>query len=246
MKKIIIGIVAKHRDVSVDRPDLVLRDEMKDAVFYNDAIAIGILSPTRTISLVDQGNERDYYEKIDRLLSEKEKDALVAQIELCDGLILAGGSKSDAYEIWIAKYCYEHDIPLLAICAGQNNLVRAMGGTTKKLENDEEHFCPKQEFVHSVNVIDKESIFYQMVQEKSLKVNSRHRRVVDNPAGLDVVAVDHEGNIEVVEAKNKLCFIGMRFHPESLYLKDKRHNNIFKQYIQLCKNRVVCYENITY
>ena len=29
MKKIIIGIVAKHRDVSVDRPDLVLRDEMK-------------------------------------------------------------------------------------------------------------------------------------------------------------------------------------------------------------------------
>ena len=39
----------------------------------------------------------------------------------------------------IAKYCYENDVPILGICAGQNNIARALGGTTYKISNPEKH-----------------------------------------------------------------------------------------------------------
>ena len=47
---------------------------------------------------------------------------------------------------------------------------------------------------------------------------------------------DENGNIEAVEDKSKTCFMGLRFHPESLYLTDENHNNIIKKFIEICSN----------
>ena len=161
-------------------------------------------------------------------MTEDEKESLKAQISLCDGVILAGGSKSDAYEIWIAKYCNEKDIPLLAICAGQNNMGRAMGGTTKSVENPDLHCQYRKDTVHSV-VADPQSKLGKVVGTKPLKVNSRHKRTVDKLGTLQVAGYDEDGNIEMVEDKTKKYFASVRFHPESLYLYDEKHNNIFEQ-----------------
>ena len=238
MKKVIIGLVAKHNKTDMKRPNTFIRDEMKDVLFYNNAIAIGIIPSCKDITLVNPDNERELYKDLDSLFSHKEKEDMIAQIELCDGIILQGGSASDVYEMWIAKYCYDNDIPLLAICAGQNNMVRAMGGTTKRAVNWEEHYQPDKEYVHSV-VIDKESKFFNLVKTTKLKVNSRHRNCIDKPACLSVVAYDEDGNIEVVEDKSKTCFIGVRFHPESLYFIDKKHNKIFSQFIHICEQNFI-------
>ena len=43
---------------------------------------------------------------------------------------MQGGTENEAYEYWIAKYCYDNDIPALGICAGQNYIVGALGGKT--------------------------------------------------------------------------------------------------------------------
>lgn len=155
---------------------------------------------------------------------------------MCDGIILSGGTKSDAYEIWIANYCYKNNIPILGICAGQNNLVRGVGGKTKKVLNPEIHCQPDLDYVHSIK-IDKSSKFFKFVNTQNMKVNSRHLNTIDNPANLSVSAYDEFGNIEVTEDKTKKCFIGMRFHPESLYLTDKTHNNIFKKFIEICSRK---------
>lgn len=230
MNKAIIGIVAKHRNLNERRMNTTIRDEVKNAIFDNGGIAIGILSPQNYMELIDQNKIYN----AEQILNSEEKENLIAQIKLCNGIILQGGILSDTYEIFIAKYCYDNDIPCLAICAGQNNMLRALGGTIKLVENTEFHLQPDKEIVHSIN-IDKHSYFYKIVQTEKLDVNSRHKHIVDNYGNLIISAKDDYDNIEVIEAPNKKFFMGMRFHPESLYKKYKEHNAIFKEFIKVCE-----------
>lgn len=237
MKKAIIGIVAKRNKHETSRFNTFIRDEMKDALFDNGAIAIAIL-PTSEAIRVDSDNEHEIYSRLDDLFTPEEQSNMIAQIRICDGVILQGGNASDAYEIWIARYCYEHDIPMLAICAGQNNMVRAMGGTTKTSNNSTMHNKPNQDYVHGIKV-ECDSRFFDLIKSKKMMVNSRHKVSIDNPANLSVSAYDEDGNIEVVEDKGKACFIGIRFHPESLYKIDKKHNSIFTKFVQICEKNII-------
>ena len=119
MKKPIIGIVSKHySEYKSNKVDIFIRDEVKQAVFSNGGIAIGIL-PTEAKINYSGDNWKEN-------LSVEEKENLISQIELCDGIILQGGVETDNYEVIVAKYCYEKDIPVLGICAGQNCVVRAL------------------------------------------------------------------------------------------------------------------------
>ena len=234
MKKVVIGLVTKHKDINKKRTLTYVCDEIKDVIFKNNAIAVGIIPSMKSITLVNTENENEIYNNLDNLFTQEEKDNMIAQINFCDGIILSGGSESDAYEIWIAKYCYENNIPILGICAGHNNLVRAVGGTTKSVDNQEIHRQLNAEYVHAIK-INKSSQFYSFVGVKNMRVNSRHKNTINKQAKLDVCAYDEFGNIEITEDKTKKCYIGMKFHPESLCLVDKLHNNIFKKFIEICK-----------
>ena len=141
MNKPIIGIVAKHyATYKSNKIDTFIRDEVKQAIFDNGGIAIGIL-PVETAINYSGDNWKDN-------LSMDEKENLIIQLKLCDGIILQGGVETDKYEIIIAKYCYENNIPILGICAGQNNLARALGGTTYKISNPDNAF---DEYVHNIH-----------------------------------------------------------------------------------------------
>ncbi len=232
--KVIIGLVAKHKEIDKKRTFVYIPDEIKNALYKNNAIAIGIVPSMKNIIIVDQANQVDIYNNLENLFTQQEKQNMIAQINLCDGIILSGGSSSDAYEMWVAKYCYNNDIPILGICAGHSNMIRGIGGKSKKVANPEIHNQPDVDYVHSIK-IDKSSNFYNFVNVENMKVNSRHKNTIDTINNLTVAAYDVYGNIEVTEDKTKRCFLGMRFHPESLYLKDKLHNQIFKKFIDICK-----------
>ena len=123
MIKPIIGIVSKHYGAYKSKKiDTFIRDEVKQAIFDNGGIAIGILPVERDINYSGD----DWKEN----LENEQKEELTLQIDLCDGIILQGGTEMDNYEMIVAKYCYEKDIPCLGICARQNAIVRAIGGTT--------------------------------------------------------------------------------------------------------------------
>ncbi len=228
MSKSIIGIVAKHDIKSTKiRTSSLIRDEVKQAIFANNAIAIGILSPNEEIQYtVDDWQKYEYKIK---------KEEIIEQINLCDGIILQGGNSNEAYENWIAKYCYENDIPVLGLCGGQNSIVRALGGTTYKIKNPEEHNRQREQYVHNIK-INKKSKFYDIVGKEEIMVNSRHNRDVDNCPKLEKVAFCEDGYADVIESKDKLFYLGTRFHPESLYKIDDNMNNIFKKFIEVCKN----------
>ena len=228
MSKPIIGILGKHYDKEKNRPNTFIRDEVKQAIFDNGGIAVGILSPEKEIKCATDTLEDN--------MSKEEKENLLTQINLCDGIILQGGPSSDNYEIIAAKYCYENDIPCLGICAGQNNIVRALGGTIYKIPNPEDHNKPFDDYVHSIN-IDEQSKFYNIVKTTKMMVNSRHKNTIKKCPNLEIVAFCPDGYPDVVEAKNKIFYMGVRFHPESLYLKDKYHKKIFEEFIKVCLKR---------
>lgn len=131
-------------------------------------------------------------------------------------------------------YCYDNDIPCLRICAGQNSIVRGLGGTTINIKNPEKHNKPNDTYVHGVNII-KNSKFYSIINKQLIMVNSRHKRSIDNCPLLDKVGICEDEYADVVESKNKKFYIGERFHPESLYKIDEIHDKIFKSFIASCK-----------
>lgn len=227
MRKPIIGIVSKHYETyETNDTDTYISDDLKQAIFDNGGIAIGILPTEAKINYAGDNWK-------DNLLAE-EKENLIAQIKLCDGIILQGGLETDNYESIVAKYCYDNDIPILGICAGQNNIARALGGTTYKISNPEKHNKSFYEYAHSIK-IDEKSKFYNIVNTSEIMVNSIHRRTIKNCPMLDKVAFCEDGYPDVIEAKNKKFYIGVRFHPESLYKIDENMRNIFIKFIESCK-----------
>jgi len=226
MSKVVIGIVGKHIKDDKIRTNTLIRDEVKQAIFDNGAIGIGILSPNDKI-LYTGDDWKNFEENI-------KTEQIVEQIKLCDGIVLQGGSANEVFENWIAKYCYDNNIPCLGICAGQNSIVRGLGGTTYKIPNPEKHNKPNEDYVHKIH-IDTTSKFYDIVKKEEIMVNSRHKRTIENCPLLDKVGFCEDGYADVVESKDKDFYIGVRFHPESLYKIDNNMNNIFKRFIEICK-----------
>lgn len=82
--KPIIGIASKHYSTyKTNKIDTYIRDEIKQAIFDNSGIAIGILPTEKEINYCGD-NWKDN-------LSIEEKENLLAQLKLCDGIILQGG-----------------------------------------------------------------------------------------------------------------------------------------------------------
>lgn len=234
MKKVIIGIVSKNITIeefynwSWQR----ISNDVRYSVNKNGGIALGIL-PQTTRKVF---NQEDEHEEV--VLTNEEKADLINLINMCDGIILQGGISSHNYEEFIAKYCYENDIPVLGICAGYNNMIRGLGGTAEKIDNVDIHDRADLTYAHKCEVIDKTSLFYNIVKQDEFMVNSVHTYVgVNIPNELSVVAKSDDEQVEVVEAKGKRFFIGVKYHPELLVDEDSKQNEIFKKFIQICSKK---------
>ena len=118
--KPIIGIIGKV-ELKNDK-DLWHRvdevDEIRYLISKNGGIAITLLptEPTLDVKSINDNKE----------LCNEELEDLYKQIQLCDGFVLQGGLVSYKYEIEIVKKILEQDKPLLGICDGFNNILRAI------------------------------------------------------------------------------------------------------------------------
>lgn len=68
-------------------------------------------------------------------------------------------------------------------------------------------------------------------------VNSLHTNTIEECPQLDKVAFCEDGYADVIESKDKDFYIGVRFHPEDLYKKDEKINQIFTSLIDVCKKQ---------
>ena len=90
--------------------------------------------------------------------------------------------------------------------------------------------------MHSIK-IDKTAKAYEIIGCDEVNVNSRHVRYSLSQGKTKVVAVSPDGIDEIIEDETKAFYIGVQFHPESLYQKDKYMNNIFVNFLNICSKQ---------
>lgn len=232
MNKPIIGIVSKPNilcDTDLFTQQIIY-DGVRCAILKNNGLCLGILPTQRTNKFFEKDDETD-----ETKLSNQEKKDLYSLINRCDGVILEGGLSSASYELEIAKYAIKKDIPLLGICAGFNNIIRAFGGTVVTLKQDTIHNQEDGKLVHK-NRIKKDSLLYSILDKKEIKVNSIHTMFAldKNIKNLEISAISDDGYVEAVELKRNKFVLGLLWHPE-LMLEQESMNKIFEVFINACK-----------
>lgn len=135
-----------------------------------------------------------------------------SNINICDGIILPGGSIDDDKTKEIIRYLHEINKPTLGICLGMQQMNLALGGDLSKLHTN--NHMSKMKYVHSI-FINKASKLYNILKKDNILVNSRHLFEIKNPT-IYISAISDDNVIEAIEDKNKKFFIGVQWHPESL------------------------------
>lgn len=231
MSKPIIGIIGKvqpqYGEDIWHRIDEV--DELRYLIVKNGGTAIMLLPTEETLKF----NDNDVND--DTILSDEEKNELYRQIDLCDGFILQGGLYSSNYEIEIAKRVLELDKPLIGICAGFNNILRALG-TDVVEDKTKSHDIYDKNYRHKIYVSTGTKL-YDLINQKEYFVNSIHSMIApkENVEGYaKISSTSYDGLVESFELNNKKFVIGIKWHPE-LMLEDEFTKNLFKEFIEKCK-----------
>ena len=173
--------------------------------------------------------------KDNSILNDEEKNELYRQIELCDGFILQGGLYSSNYEIEMAKRIIELNKPLIGLCAGFNNILRALG-TDVIEDKTKSHDIYDKNYRHNI-YISTETKLYDLINQKEYSVNSIHSMIAPKENVEDyakISSISYDGLVESFELNNKKFVIGIKWHPE-LMLEDKFTKNLFKEFIEKCK-----------
>lgn len=189
-----------------------------DVILRYNAIPIGII-PT----IINISNEID----------KTEKEKIYKMIDLCDGIILQGGSNYYNYDIEAIKYINDKDIPLLGICLGMQSMAITTGG---KLTNINDHKDISMKYVHKVK-LKKDSVLYKIYKKECLMVNSNHKSKVINSGNYIVTGYDLKGNIEAIELPNKTFNIGVQWHPEYMINYDEDAKKIFDEFFNIIKTK---------
>ena len=234
MKKPIIGIIGKvqpqYGEDIWHRIDEV--DEIRYLIVKSGGTAIMLLPTEETLKF----NDNDI--KDDTVLKEEELDELYRQIDLCDGFILQGGLYSSNYEIEMAKRIIELDKPLIGICAGFNNILRAIG-TDVIEDKTKSHDIYDKNYRHSISII-KGTKLYDLMKKDEYDVNSIHSMIapkekVENYAKIS--SISYDGLVESFELSDKKFVIGIKWHPE-LMIEDKFTQELFNEFIKECKENL--------
>ena len=212
----------------------VISGLISSLVNQNGGIVVGIIPITDKESLSKE-DDYDIYK-----LTDEEKTRIDMQIEGLDGIILQGGLQTLAYEEYIAKVAIENGIPIMGICAGFNNIIRALNGKTKKDETGKHDYIP-EEIAHTI-IIEPNSRLYKLMKgEKEVGLNSVHSIIAEDnlPEILNVTAKSPDGLVEAFEGKNNRPIFGYKFHPELMATKgakcyNPKMNNLFKDFNEIC------------
>lgn len=214
-----------------------LNTGIKAAVNYFGGNAIGVV-PFGPQEKVEAYNEAEFQgDKIFQYFTEEELQRAIYVVSNSDGVVLPGGLETRPYELLIARLAYEMKKPILAMCAGQNALVRALGGSTMQLPPEEakKHNNEKVHKAHGAYAVSGTD-YEKMVGAGTFEVNSIHSYVIKDPGPLEVLGYDDDGHIEVVGKQNLSdhFVLASRFHPETLFrmIESQKNNGVSESAIQ--------------
>ena len=228
-RKPVIGIPCKVRDK--DENDLWHRMEVVDEIRYfiirSGGIAIMLMPSEMTFDF----NKSDLGDET--ILTKEEIADLHRQVDLCDGILLQGGDYSCSYEVEIAKYALEKNLPLLGICAGFNNILRALGSNVYE-DFSRTHSRYSRDYRHEIR-IEKDTLLHQIMEADTYMVNSLHTMIADKERVepyAKISACSYDGLVESFEVPEKKFVLAVKWHPE--IMEEEYTDRLFGMYIKAC------------
>lgn len=197
MKNVIIGIVGRDEIINETKMQVVVKNNLK--YLHNLCSYIGIVT-------FDNNDDIDY-------------DVL----NLCDGIIIQGGSEIFPYHFQIVDYAINNNIPLLGICMGHQIIgLYNQNLNEQDLSRVDNHYSKDE--LHLVNITP--NTWLNKILGDSVYVNSRHLYKIDNISDPFVVSARSlDGVIEAIEwIDEKHLIIGVQWHPEDLNNMDNLYN----------------------
>ena len=186
-------------------------------------------------------------------------------VENLDGILLTGSSSDidpckygvtrepacgpvqplrDETDFMLLEVALKRKKPVLAICFGMQSLNVFLGGTliqdiaSSKPETRIRHMAPESEGrpTHEVEIVAG-SILETLAEGEQPRVNSTHHQALDRlGSGLEVIARAPDGIVESVRGTAGDGFIlGVQWHPEKSFSYDPLSSNIFKLFLQHCR-----------
>lgn len=227
----VIGIIAKH----YEDPNGLWSDE------YAHSNLIKLLREKGVIPIIIPLDPDSYQEDIEydkEGISDNDHIYMNTILDKIDGLILQGGLKSSELEIRFAYHCILRRIPLLGICAGFNNIARALDLPLVDLEEEELKYHNIEElgYRHEIQ-FTKDSILQKIFSCSVMKVNSIHKigmRLEDvyNSDIIDILATANDGTVEAFGVKRRSNVIAVKWHPE-LMMGNRYSHLLFRYFIDM-------------
>ena len=130
------------------------------------------------------------------------------------------------------KKVIELDKPLIGICAGFDNILRALG-TNVILDKSKKHDIYDKEYRHKIKIL-KDTQMYDIVEKEELEVNSIHSMIATKELVgpyAKISSYSEDGLIESFEVPNKKFVIGIKWHPE-LLLNEIYVDKLFMKFVE--------------
>jgi putative glutamine amidotransferase len=179
-----------------------------------------------------------------------------------DGLLLSGGADVDPalfgepaheklgrvtrarddFELALTREALARDVPLLAICRGQQVLNVAAGGTLVQdipaqvgsaIDHDPD--APRASLAHAVHVAEGTRL-HAILGGPRVEVNSfHHQSVRDLGRGLVASAwCEPDGIVEGIEGPGRRFAVGVQWHPEGFW-RERRFHALFAAHVEACR-----------
>jgi len=210
----------------------------------------------------------DYVRSVERsgglplVLPTLQAEHAEALLDRLDGLLLSGGvdmdpalyarsrhpklgrvdRERDEFELALTRHALRRDLPILAICRGQQVLNVALGGTLvqdipSELEGAVTHAAPgrRTRRSHPVEVVGGSKLG-EILGPGPLAVNSFHHQAVDRLGdGLTISGrCPADGVIEAVEMKDRSFVLAVQWHPESFWNEPASFQALFEAHAAAC------------
>lgn len=204
-------------------------DELRLAVMEYGGIALMLLPSEKKMDF----NESDLGDET--ILSDEEIADLHQEVNLCDGILLQGGDYSCRYEEEIAAYAMEKDMPVLGICAGFNNLLRALHSNVREDET-KSHSRYDRDYRHDIEIV-KGTLLHEITGCDSYAVNSFHTMVADRDAVeafARINAYSGDGLVEAFDVPGKSFILAVKWHPE-LMMDEDVMKRLFERFVNACQ-----------
>jgi putative glutamine amidotransferase len=187
-----------------------------------------------------------------------------ALLDRVDGVLLSGGAdvdpalygqarhprlgrvnrRRDDFELALVREALRRDVPILAICRGQQVLNVATGGTLVQdvpslVEGEVEHDGPGPRWrrAHRVEVTSP-SRLREILGQDAVSVNSIHHQAVDR-IGEDLVVsarCPEDGVVEGLERPRNRFVVAVQWHPESFWSRPDSFQRLFDAHAEACRD----------